>query len=541
VPAENSSSSARKDREQMRNPAAPFAATIRLLVLLMSLSLLASCASIHPAAVPPSHAIAPVADTPASRYLQSELAQHPGKSGFHLVPRSTDALMSRIVLADHAAHSLDLQYYIFENDATGRLIAQRLLAAADRGVRVRVLVDDVNTGAANDLLLHLAAHPHIEVRLFNPFRTRNPSFVSRTIQFALEGRRLNRRMHNKSFIADGWVAVVGGRNIGDAYFDAAQQNNFRDLDVVAIGPVVSEAARSFDTYWNCEESVPVPALNRKQPKAGAVAEERSDLLHDARAFAQSDYAQAMLDDLPEGSSADRRDGWYWGAAEFLADSPRKVEVHGDHPALRIGPRLREVLDAASTDVKMVSPYFVPGKNGAEYLTALARRGIDVRVLTNSLASTDEPVVHVGYSRYREALLEGGVKLFELRPLPGEPQPATASGTSGGVSLHAKALIVDGRYVFVGSLNMDQRSKLLNTEMGVLIDCPELAHAAGQFFASASAPESAFAVQLDEDKHGLTWHAVDDGKPVTFTSEPGATVKRRAEVAAIRLLPIESLL
>ena len=179
--------------------------------------------------------------------------------------------------------------------------------------------------------------------------------------------------------------------------------------------------------------------------------------------------------------------------------------------------------------------------GTAYLTGLVQRGVAVQVLTNSLASTDEPVVHVGYSRYRQPLIEAGVKLFELRPLPGEPQPATASGTSGGVSLHAKALVVDSRYVFIGSLNLDQRSKLLNTEMGVIIDCPQLAQAANRFFAGASAPESAFSVQLDDEKRGLIWRAVDGDKPVTFAQEPGATLKRRVEVAAIRLLPIEGML
>jgi len=527
----------------MRSATVHFPVAARLLGLLFWATLAGSCASVRQTPVQrvASQALAPVADTPVARYVQAQVTQHPDKSGFRLVPKSNDALMSRIVLADRAAHSLDLQYYIFENDATGRLLAQRLQTAADRGVRVRILVDDVNSGHANDLLQHLAAHPRIEVRLFNPLRTRNPSFISRAVQFTLEGRRLNRRMHNKSFVADGWVAVVGGRNIGDAYFDAAQQNNFRDLDLVAIGPVVAQAAQTFDTYWNCDAAVPLVALTRKEPKPAEVAGERADLLHDARAFAASDYAQAMLDDLPRGSSADRRDRWYWGAAELLADSPQKVEARHDDPSLRIGPRVREVLDSAAHDVKAISPYFVPGKDGVQYLTGLARRGVHVQVLTNSLASTDEPVVHVGYSHYRPALLEGGVQLFELRPLPGDPQPVTASGTSGGVSLHAKTVIVDDRYLFVGSLNMDQRSKLLNTEMGVIIDCPDLAREADEFFASATAPESAFSVQREEHGHGLTWHAADDGKPVAFSREPGATVKRRIEVAAIRLLPIEGQL
>jgi len=510
---------------------------------LLGALLLAACATAPPR-VPKTQtqALAPVADTASARYIQSQVTSHPGRSGFRLVTKSPDALLSRVVLADHAAHSLDLQYYIFANDATGRLLAQRLLAAADRGVRVRLLVDDAVNGDANDLLRDLATHPKIEVRLFNPFRTLNPSLPSKIAQFALEGRRLNRRMHNKSFIADGWVAVIGGRNIGDPYFDAAEQGNFRDLDVLAIGPVVHEAQNTFDAYWNSDAAVPVHAL-AQQPSTAEVAVARSKLLQDARAFAQSDYAQALLDNLPEGPSADRRDRWLWGDAQLVADSPQKVEVQHDDPALRIGPRLRNVFDAAAHEVDVITPYFVPGKRGTQYFVDLTQRGVSVNILTNSLASTDEPAVHVGYSRYREPLLAGGVHLFELRPQPGEPQPATAGGTSAGDSLHAKAAVVDDRYVFVGSMNMDQRSKLLNTEMGVIIDCPELARDAHAYFTAATAPGVSFSVSLEPGAmHShLVWRARDQGEPVTLEHEPGPTAKRRIEVALIKLLPIEGLL
>ncbi len=520
----------------------------RLLWIVLFATAMAACSSLRSDFVKnPSTALPAATDTPSARYIQSELSSHPDRSGFRLLTNSTNALMSRIALIDHATHSVDLQYYIFQNDMTGRLVAQRLLAAADRGVRVRMLLDDIDLEHEDHLLDALDAHPNIQVRLFNPFRTRDPSMPSKIAQFVLEGRRLNRRMHNKSFIADNVAAIMGGRNIGDGYFDAGKDTSFRDLDVVAIGPVVAEASRAFDDYWNSDAAYPVTAFRNTRDTQADLVRVRENLTRDARVFAQSDYAQASLEELPHGATADRRGEWFWGAGELLADDPAKIEAHGDTSALRIGPRLKLVTDGAQTEVLLISPYFVPGEHGTSYLTQLSQRGVAVKVLTNSLASTDEPEAHAGYSRYRADLLGGGVQLYELRPAPGEKQSATAHGTSSGVSLHAKAFVVDRRYVFVGSLNMDPRSKLLNTEMGVMVDCPELAMAVVQFFESATAPASAFHVELQPAGQSaaghmhMVWRCETDGADVTYDSDPDATEGRRLEVSLLRLLPIEGLL
>jgi putative cardiolipin synthase len=508
---------------------------------------LGACASLRTDFVKqPSKALPPTTTTPSARYIRSELDQHLDKSGFRLLTRSTNALMSRIALADHAKHSIDLQYYIFNNDATGRLVAQRLLAAADRGVRARVLLDDINLSGAIDMLDALDAHPNIEVRLFNPFHTHDPSLLSRTTQFLLDAHRLNRRMHNKSFIVDNTVAIVGGRNIGDDYFDAGSDTRFRDLDLIAIGPVVQEASHAFDDYWNCDAAYPVTAFRGKHASHYDLAQLRVSLARDARAFAQSDYAQATLDELPNGPSADRPGAWFWGPAMLVADQPEKVETDKDVPALRIGPQIKAMTDQAHQDVLLISPYFVPGESGTRYLTSLSTRGVAVKVLTNSLASTDEPAVHAGYSRYRRALLEAGVQIYELRTAVGTRQPATAGGTSSGVSLHAKAIVVDQQLVFVGSMNMDGRSKLLNTEMGVIVDCPGLADAVKQFFDTATLPANAYHVILTTPtgtSHAgkMQWQASDGDKPVISNRDPDATMKRRLEVAILKLLPIEGLL
>jgi cardiolipin synthase C len=529
-----------------RRCAGGFAALRRrpIAVALFSLLMLGGCATLrHDVPKSESHALAPVADTPSSRYIQNVLKEHSDVSGFRLLTKSDNALMSRIALTDKAQHSIDLQYYIFNNDATGRLLAQRLLAAADRGVRVRLLLDDVNSGDAHAMLSALTMHPNIQVRIFNPFRTRDPSLLSKAAQFLLEGRRLNRRMHNKSFIVDGWVAVVGGRNIGDEYFDAASDSSFRDLDLIAIGTVVAAAADSFDKYWNCDAAFPLMALRNARPPSEQLEVERADLTAHAREFAQSEYAQGVLEDLPNGATADRRGQWFWGKAEFVADEPQKIETDKDNPALRIGPKLKAVFDGAQSELILISPYFVPGDRGTKYLSELVSRGVATKVLTNSLASTDEPAVYAGYSHYRRALLEGGVQLHELRAEPGSAQPASAHGTSSGVSLHAKAAVVDRRHVFIGSMNMDPRSKLLNTEMGVIIDCPELADAVVQFFDTAA--QAAFDVTLEKqpghDVRRIVWRDEDGTKSETFDNEPGATAKRRLEVSLIRLLPIEQML
>jgi len=383
------------------------------------------------------------------------------------------------------------------------------------------------------------------VRLFNPFATKKPFLFSRATQFLLDAHRLNRRMHNKSFIMDGNVAIVGGRNIGDAYFDAGDGTSFRDLDLIAIGPVVEQASQAFDEYWNCAAAYPVKAFGGKHADHYELARLRVDLAHDARTFAQSDYAQATLDELPNGASADRPGKWFWGPATLVADQPEKIEAGHDQPQLRIGPDIKALTDGAQHELLLISPYFVPGDSGTQYLAALAARGVTVKVLTNSLASNDEPAVYSGYSHYRRALLEGGVQLYELRPAAGAAQPATAGGTSSGVSLHAKAIVVDRQQVFIGSMNMDARSKLLNTEMGLIVDCPPLAAAVTEFFDTATLPASAWHVVLKADgsAHGgvMQWQASDAGKLVSYDHDPGATISRRIEVEMLKLLPLESLL
>ena len=518
------------------------ASALRRGVAAVALCLAPLCAAATPPVEKPvTEAAVPVTDTPATEYVVAEQAAHPpGESGLRLLTRANNALMSRVALADQAARSIDLQTFLFNDDATGRLVADRLLDAADRGVRVRLLVDALDApGPA--LLDALDAHENIEVRLFNPFRNRDPGRLSAMRQMLLDFHRLNRRMHNKSFIVDNQVAVIGGRNIGDEYFDASADSDYRDLDLIAIGPVVRDASRYFDAYWNGDAAVPLTAYPGKDHGRRALAELRGRLDTSARKFAESDYAQAMVAELPHGATEVRKGEWFWGPAELVADQPEKIAADGDQPALRIGPRLRQLLDAATQEVVMTTPYFVPGKPDIAQLLGLVARGVKVGVLTNSLASTDHATVHAAYSERRRALLEGGVRLFELRPRP-ESAPSAAIAESGAnVALHAKSFVVDRRYVFIGSLNMDQRSKLLNTEMGVIVDNPALASAVADFFAASTTPANAYEVRIDKPGADLVWVTEDHGQPVRIKHEPEAGLRRRAKVLITRLLPVDNLL
>ena len=484
--------------------------------------------------------------TPKEQAAIAAQVSRPGDpSGFRLMTLSTNALLSRVSLSDQAKKTIDLQYFIFHNDATGRLIALHLLQAAERGVKVRMLIDDLNLKDETQLFSALASNPNIQVRLFNPFHGGDPGAISKTAQLMLDFRRLNRRMHNKSFIVDNEVAVIGGRNIGDEYFDAHVDNNFRDLDVLAIGPVVPQATRTFESYWNSDAAHPLGEFKQSKDPAGDLARERAALEKDARKFDQSAYTAAAADDLPNGASADRPGNWYWGPATLVADDPAKIEAGTERSDLRINPEIKNLIKNAQSEVLLITPYFVPSAADEENFVSDAQRGVKFEVLTNSLASTDEIAVHEAYAGHRRALLKGGVQLYELQPTPGVEMTATDAGQSSGVSLHAKSFVVDERYVFVGSMNMDQRSKLLNTEMGVVVDSPQLAKAISGFFQTATLPANAYHVVLGgadgSDASGLHWEATKSGKPVEYSSDPDTSVGRRAKVQVLKLLPIDGLL
>jgi putative cardiolipin synthase len=512
---------------------------------------LAGCASL-PQDYPrqESHALSDTGDTRLARALAPKLARHGARSGACPLESGLDAFVARIVLTEAAQRSLDLQYYIWHGDTSGKLLLDALLRAADRGVRVRLLLDDVGTAANDVALLMVAAHPNVELRLFNPLAMRG----ARTLGLLAEFERTNRRMHNKSFTADNQMGIVGGRNIGDEYFAAREDVEMRDFDVIAVGPVVAQVSGAFDLYWNSAMAYPIEALARDKPNAEAVAQARTEL----RAFVDSQkngpYAQALLRSPLAARLRSHSVEYFWGDARMVFDDPQKIAEAPSEQETHLQSKLRSEVAPPETDLLVLSPYFVPGEAGVESLRRLRQRGVKVRIITNSLASTDVVSVHSGYQRYRKPLLEAGVELYELKPTAAQKQDEAARrradathGVSGSsrAALHAKTLVADRRTLFVGSMNLDPRSVFLNTEIGVILEMPEMARAFVQRL-DADLRSSAYRLALapqDEAGSGrrVQWIALEDGREVRYEADPGASFWRRLAAGFLSLLPIESQL
>lgn len=492
---------------------------------------LTACASVRlDAPRTPSHAIDDPRQTALGSIFARQLAAAaPGQSGVHLLVSGQEAFAARAALAESAQRTLDLQYYIVMRDSTATLLLHRALQAAERGVRVRLLIDDMNTGLGDADLALLAAHPNVQVRLFNPFAIRGLSSLSRAIELLGDGERLHRRMHNKLWIADNAAAVMGGRNLGDAYFDAASDGGgFADLDVLVAGAAVPAISRGFDRYWNSEWSVPVESVVVHAPTDDAKAQALAAMAARAEQFRQGDYVRGVR--ATELGRRLRAGQLPLVAAHATALHDAPGDPSADVPDKRgaVFPALRQVIEQARREVILVSPYLVPGDRSLQLVCDLTRRGVRVRILTNSLASTDVPAVHAGYARYRPALLACGVQLHELRPSTDRPARARR-GLSSGASLHGKAVIVDGRLAFIGSMNLDPRSRSLNTEVALRIDSASLGQRLVALFDEATALDQAFRVELDEPGQpgaALRWTSLEAGQPVRYTREPLASAWRR---------------
>ncbi|XZG69985.1 phospholipase D family protein [Chitinibacteraceae bacterium HSL-7] len=501
------------------------------LAALISLSsLLGACAQLP--SVPPGTARPTgTAPSPLIESVSHQTEQHPGLSGVSPLRQGRTALLSRLALANAATRSLDVQYYIWHNDLTGRLLLWAILDAADRGVSVRVLLDDLGTNPDDKVLRTLATHDNIEVRLFNPVAWRS----WRKLGLVWEVGRLNQRMHNKSFTADGVASIVGGRNVGNEYFEANKQVDFSDLDVVAIGPVVDEVAQAFEEYWQHSRAIPIEAFYRRAPNAEALSQLRTDLGEALLDDRGADYNEHLKAEAERFRQAGASLPFYWGEAHAVYDDPDKL-VRDD--ARKLTDQLAALANNTEHQLDIISPYFVPKDSGVDWLAERVERGARVRVLTNSLAATDVAAVHAGYSPARQPLLDAGVQLYELKP---DPQVRQRKRTkwlgSSRASLHAKSFLFDQRHVFVGSLNLDPRSIDLNTEIGIVIDNAQLAAELTADFEDMIAND---AYRLTLDPNGsLLWHDDLDGS--VRDTEPQTNWLQRLGVRLMSLLPIKSQL
>lgn len=495
-----------------------------------------------------SYALDPTQLAAQDSALSRLTRQHAGKSGLYLLGNNIDAFLARCHLIEQAHHTLDLQYYYFHGDTSGQLIAQALVNAADRGVRVRILLDDIDTLGVDEAISLLNAHPGIDIRIFNPFAFRG---LLRYFEFVVDLARVGRRMHNKAMITDNAQAIVGGRNISDIYFSADPDVLFLDLDLLTIGEVVHKVSKSFDEYWNSDWAVPVDYLYARPRRIDALKRIKLMLQKFEQQTGQIDYLQSLQ------LSQFRYDGlqpenlpFVWADTELVYDLPDKISaqlpVQKTADKIEKHASLHDILVLAENHLTIVSPYFVPGDEGMRWIKSLIARGVKINVYTNSLAATDVVAVHAGYRQYRMALLELGVRLYELKPsaYARERRHFKILKPGSRTSLHAKTYVLDHSKVFIGSANLDPRSAELNTEMGLLIDNEQIADQFLHMFSGMSSGENSYQLLLDDapaPHTGIVWRCQQDGVAYYYTEEPEAGLWRRFKVFFYSLLSIESLL
>ncbi len=449
-------------------------------------------------------------------------------SGIRLLASGDEALASLIALADHAQRTLDIQYYIIHEDNSTLTLLHHVRLAAERGVRVRVLVDDLNTAGEDRRFLHLSQRANIEVRVFNPFPGGRSATWSRFLASVSDIPRINHRMHNKLFVADNAMAITGGRNIGDAYFARDQRSNFIDLDVVAAGEIVPELSATFDAFWNSRYAYPIASVASADQTDTAAPP-----LVETAAAANANWLAEELDD--------RMLQLMWVPATVLADKPAKLagDAYSDEE-LTVANNIGALMRAAKQELLIISPYFVPGVDGMAMLRRLISQGVRVRILTNSLASTDSPLVHTGYSRYRVALLKLGVDLREMRPKLGQKRPRFHPFKSSNASLHAKALVIDQKIVFIGSLNMDGRSKRFNSELGLVMRSADIAKQVTGILDDLSA-DGSYRLSLLDHTDKIEWSSGEPGEEQVWHTDPETTLMQRLALRALAPFAPEELL
>lgn len=520
-------------------------------LVVLIVAVFSGCASLPPGSNFPkiaSSALAHPEETRLGRQFENAAREHNGNSGFRIIPVGADGFLTRMQMINAAERTLDLQYFIFRGDETGRLLTDAVLHAADRGVRVRVLIDDGETVAGDEQITALEAHPSVEIRIFNPFAYRGHTNVFRAIEFMFNASRLDYRMHNKLLVVDNAVALVGGRNIGDQYFQIDPESQFADDDVFAAGPIAQQLSATFDEYWSSALSIPAEALSGGKSSHAALNEHR-EVLHEQSRQLKSDgigYVKRLATGEPFNGMISGRLPLVWAHAQLICDSPDKKKVENGAMVGRLMHRpVANATVAVQSELLMVTPYLIPGKEGMKLFKDLRQRNVRVRVLTSSLESSTVLLAQAGYIHYRVPLLENGVELYEIRSLLGNARGSgetTAISRYGNYSLHAKLFAFDRQKLFIGSMNFDQRSMHLNTEIGLIIDSPELAQQIAARFEAMVQPVNSYRLALRQNDAGgspsSVWHTQEDGKAVEYDTEPARSDWQRVEVNILSLLPLD---
>jgi putative cardiolipin synthase len=520
-------------------------------LLVLIVAILSGCASLPPGsdfAKRPSSALAHPEETRLGRQFDNAGSDHNGNSGFRIIPVGADGFLIRMQMINAAQRTIDLQYFIFHGDDTGRLLTGAVLHAADRGVRVRILVDDGETNAGDEQLTALEAHPSIELRIFNPFAYRGHSTLLRAVEFASNASRLDYRMHNKLLVVDNAVALIGGRNIGDQYFQIDPESQFADDDVFAAGPIAKQLSATFDEFWNSPLSIPAEALAGGKSSRAALNEHREDLKEERQQSKADgvDYVKRISSGEPFDQIVSGSSPLIWTHAQLVYDSPDKKKVENGSMVGRL--MHRTVADAAiavHSELLMVTPYLIPGREGMQLFKDLRQRNVRVRILTSSLESSTALLAQSGYMPYRRPLLEEGVELYEIRSLLGNARGSgqtTAMSRYGNYSLHAKLFVFDRQRLFIGSMNFDQRSMHLNTEIGLIIDSPELAQQIATRFEAMVQTVNSYALAWRagdaSGAAGLVWRTREDSQIVEYNIEPARSGWQRFEADFLSHLPLD---
>ncbi len=506
---------------------------LQLGAITFTVLLVIGCASV-PLDNPKETTIA-IEDTSQTRQAKNVAKWLDGKTdvnGFYPLNQGFDAFGARLLLMDGAEVSIDVQYFLMKSDNAGRVFTAKLLDAADRGVRVRILLDDIFTSVEDELLAMVDDHANIEVRIFNPIARKGIYTLNYLGHFSMA----NRRMHNKAFIADNQIAVVGGRNIAVEYFQLETTGEFMDFDMLSVGPIVREVSAEFDMYWNHKLAVPMEVLFTEDDEEKT--EERRENLRQKMAEAgNSIYADAINTPVLKQLQNQTVEP-YIAEARLLVDNPQKLLEDVSDEQQIVANELREVLRAAESEILISTPYFVPGKRGIAFVEELRAKGIRIVLFTNSLATNNHTAVHSAYSSYRKDLLTAGVELWEARADAAKITTEEGETQFEQLTLHTKGMVIDRKQVFVGSLNLDPRSIKINTEMGLLINSPELGELlSGRFLKRL--PNLAYRVKLDENGD-LTWHGIIDGEEVVETTEPQTSGWQRFKAWFLKIAPEKQL-